>query len=54
MLEVGGVDVLTISQQDWSRLQDSLTFPLPVLAVRREERGRERERSQAGPNISLK
>ena len=51
-MEVGGVDVLTVSQQDWSHLQAKLTFPLAVLAVRREER--REERSLAGANNNLK
>ena len=42
-LEVGGPEVLTISEEDWSSLQHRLAFPLPVVSVRRVE-----EDTQAG------
>ena len=37
VLEVGGLEVLTISEEDWSSLQHRLAFPLPVVSVRRVE-----------------
>ena len=49
MLEVGGLEVLTISEEDWSTLQHRLAFPLPVVSVRRVE-----EDTQTGPNKTLK
>ena len=48
MLEVGGVDVLSVSVEDWTNIQRSLTFPVPVVSVRREER------AQTSPNVSLR
>ena len=48
-LEVGGPEVLTISEEDWSSLQHRLAFPLPVVSVRRVE-----EDTQTGPNKTLK
>ena len=47
VLEVGGLDVLTVSREDWTNLQPHLRFPLPVLALREQ-------RNTPGPNISLK
>ena len=47
VLEVGGLEVLTVSREDWTNLQPSLRFPLPVLALREQ-------RNTPGPNISLK
>lgn len=47
VLEVGGLEVLTVSQEDWTNLQPHLRFPLPVLALREQ-------RNTPGPNISLK
>ena len=38
MLEVGGVDVLSVSEEDWTNIQRSLTYPVPVVSVRREEK----------------
>ena len=49
VLEVGGLEVLTISEEDWSTLQHRLAFPLPVVSVRRAE-----EDTQTGPNKTLK
>ena len=51
-LELGGqrvLEVLTISEEDWSTLQHRLAFPLPVVSVRRVE-----EDTQTGPNKTLK
>ena len=51
-LELGGqrvLEVLTISEEDWSTLQHRLAFPLPVVSVRRVE-----EKAQTGPNKTLK
>ena len=47
VLEVGGLEVLTVSREDWTNLQPHLRFPLPVLALREQ-------RNTPGPNISLK
>ena len=49
VLEVGGLEVLTISEEDWSTLQHRLAFPLLVVSVRRVE-----EDTQTGPNKTLK
>ena len=49
LLEVGRLEVLTISEEDWSSLQHRLAFPLPVVSVRRVE-----EDTQTGPNKTLK
>ena len=40
---MGRLEVLTISEEDWSTLQHRLAFPLPVVSVRRVE-----EDTQAG------
>ena len=51
VLEVGGLDVLSLSGEDWTVLQHKLstgTEHLPVVSVRREER------TQTGAITTLK